>query len=53
MANVMMSMVVLSGLANTFSQALLNIVANNLLVAILFASVFTLIISLGMTPTAG
>ena len=52
MANVMMSMVVLSGLANTFSQALLNIVANNLLVAILFASVFTLIISLGMTPTA-
>ncbi|MEN2999866.1 MAG: TRAP transporter large permease subunit [Acidilobaceae archaeon] len=51
-ANVIMSMVVISGLHQKFSLALLNLVGNNLPLAILFATGFSLLLGMGVPPTA-
>lgn len=52
LANVIMAMVVLSGLHQKFSLALLELVGGNLLFAILFTFVFALILGMGVPPIA-
>ncbi|MEM4428816.1 MAG: TRAP transporter large permease subunit [Acidilobaceae archaeon] len=51
-ANVIMAMVVVSGLHQKFTLALLSLLGGNLAYAIIFASVFSLILGLGVPPTA-
>ncbi|AET31788.1 TRAP transporter permease [Pyrobaculum ferrireducens] len=50
-ANFIMSMVVVSGLGTTFSVFLMNL-AKSLYVALLFVAVFSLILGMGVPPTA-
>ena len=52
MANVIMSMVVISGLSQKFTLALLAIIQNSLVLAILFAWGFSLLLGMGVPPTA-
>ncbi|MFN4045939.1 MAG: TRAP transporter permease, partial [Acidilobaceae archaeon] len=51
-ANVIMAMVVVSGLHQKFSLALFNMLGGNLILAILFAFTFSLILGMGVPPTA-
>ncbi|MCS7106746.1 MAG: TRAP transporter large permease subunit [Acidilobaceae archaeon] len=51
-ANVIMSMVVISGLHQKFTIALLNLVGDSLPLAIIFATGFSLLLGLGVPPTA-
>jgi len=51
-ANVIMTLMVLTGLPSKFSQFLLELSAQSLLIATLFAAVFTLIMGMGVPPTA-
>lgn len=52
LANVIMSMVVLSGLHQKFTLALLELVGGNLVYAILFAFFFSLLLGMGVPPIA-
>ena len=52
MANFIMTMVVISGLSQKFALALLSMVQNNLLAAILFAWGFSLLLGIGIPPSA-
>jgi len=52
MANFVMAMVVISGLSQKFTLALLSMVQNNLLAAILFAWGFSLLLGIGVPPSA-
>ncbi|MDT7896010.1 MAG: TRAP transporter large permease subunit [Desulfurococcales archaeon] len=52
MANFIMAMVVISGLSQKFTLALLSMVQNNLLAAILFAWGFSLLLGIGIPPSA-
>jgi len=52
LANVIMSMVVLSGLHQKFALALLELVGGNLVYAILFAFFFSLLLGMGVPPIA-
>lgn len=52
MANVIMSMVVISGLSQKFTLALLAVIQNSLVLAILFAWGFSLLLGMGVPPTA-
>ena len=52
LANVIMSMVVLSGLHQKFTLALLELVGGNLIYAILFAFFFSLLLGMGVPPIA-
>jgi TRAP-type uncharacterized transport system fused permease subunit len=52
MANFIMAMVVISGLSQKFTLALLSMVQNNLLAAILFACSFSLLLGIGVPPSA-
>jgi len=51
-ANVIMTLMVLTGLPSKFSQFLLALSAQNLMIATLFAATFTLIMGMGVPPTA-
>ena len=51
-ANIIMAMVVVSGLHLKFSLELLNILKNNLALAIIFAAAFSLLLGMGVPPTA-
>jgi TRAP transporter 4TM/12TM fusion protein len=52
LANVIMSMVVLSGLHQKFTLVLLKLVGGNLVYAILFAFFFSLLLGMGVPPIA-
>lgn len=51
-ANVIMAMVVVSGLHLKFSLALLNVLHSNLALAIIFAAFFSILLGMGVPPTA-
>jgi TRAP transporter 4TM/12TM fusion protein len=51
-ANVIMSMVVVSGLHLKFSLTVLNLVQHNLALAIMFATAFSILLGMGVPPTA-
>lgn len=52
MANIIMAMVVVSGLHQKFALALLQIVGGNLIYAVLFAFFFSLLLGMGVPPIA-
>jgi len=52
MANFIMAMVVILGLLHKFTLALLSLVQNNLIAAILFAWGFSLLLGMGVPPMA-
>ncbi|MDT7889543.1 MAG: TRAP transporter fused permease subunit [Desulfurococcales archaeon] len=52
MANLIMAMVVVSGLHQKFALALLQIVGGNLVYAVLFAFFFSLLLGMGVPPIA-
>jgi len=52
MANFIMAMVVILGLLQKFTLALLSLVQNNLIAAILFAWGFSLLLGMGVPPMA-
>ncbi len=51
-ANVIMTLMVLTGLPSKFSQFLLQLSAQSLFIATFFAAIFTLIMGMGVPPTA-
>jgi TRAP transporter 4TM/12TM fusion protein len=51
-ANMIMSMMVMSGLASKFSIILLNISGSSILLAVLFTGVFSLVLGMGVPPIA-
>lgn len=51
-ANIIMTLMVITGLPSKFSQFLLQLSAQNLIIATVFAAVFTLIMGMGVPPTA-
>ncbi|MFH0785641.1 MAG: TRAP transporter fused permease subunit [Pseudomonadota bacterium] len=51
-ANMIMAMMVMSGLASKFSMILMNISGSSLLLAVLFTGVFSLILGMGVPPIA-
>ncbi|MEJ5376588.1 MAG: TRAP transporter fused permease subunit [bacterium] len=51
-ANVIMTLMVLTGLPSKFSQFLLQLSAHSLFIATFFAALFTLIMGMGVPPTA-
>lgn len=51
-ANIIMTLMVLTGLPSKFSQFLLQLSAQNLMIATVFAATFTLIMGMGVPPTA-
>lgn len=51
-ANIIMAMVVISGLHSKFSQAVLSLMGENLVYTIIFAALFSLILGMGVPPTA-
>lgn len=52
LANVLMSVVVITGLPEKFSAVLLTLIGNNLILAILFAFFFSLLLGMGVPPLA-
>ncbi len=51
-ANLILTLMVMTGLPNKFAQSLTMISGSSLLIASLFAAVFTLILGMGIPPTA-
>ncbi len=51
-ANIIMTLMVLTGLPSKFSQFLLQLSSENLIIATIFAATFTLIMGMGVPPTA-
>ncbi len=51
-ANMIMSMMVMSGLASKFSIIMLNISGSSILLAVLFTGIFSLILGMGVPPIA-
>ncbi|SFM43359.1 TRAP transporter permease [Thermodesulforhabdus norvegica] len=51
-ANIIMTLMVITGLPSKFSQFLLQLSAQNLIIATVFAAIFTLIMGMGVPPTA-